>query len=176
MNFTPSRHALRRITATGLLAAYLAGCASPPAGPTISEPQRLPDAPLPVPIIAAQPLYELSEGKMSGATNPRDYRRDAAGHLYGQNGNRIFKGKMPPLLYAVGVLQVDVDGRGSVIATRWMRAPSHAPEVVAEIERTVRQAAPYPVPVRMGHVTYTDTWLWHKSGKFQLDTLTEGQY
>jgi protein TonB len=24
-------------------------------------------------------------------------------------------------------------------------------------------------------VTYTDTWLWHSSGRFQLDTLTEGQ-
>jgi len=24
-------------------------------------------------------------------------------------------------------------------------------------------------------VTYTDVWLWHKSGQFQLDTLTEGQ-
>jgi hypothetical protein len=47
--------------------------------------------------------------------------------------------------------------------------------VVAEIERTVRQAAPYPAPVRLGRVTYTDTWLWHKSGLFQLDTLTEGQ-
>ena len=57
----------------------------------------------------------------------------------------------------------------------WMRAPSHAPEVVTEIERIVRLAAPYPVPARMGHVTYTDTWLWHKSGLFQLDTLTEGQ-
>jgi hypothetical protein len=26
-----------------------------------------------------------------------------------------------------------------------------------------------------GKVTYTDTWLWDKSGRFQLDTLTEGQ-
>ena len=51
----------------------------------------------------------------------------------------------------------------------------HAPEVVAEIERTVRAAAPYPVAVNLGHVTYTDTWLWDKSGRFQLDTLTEGQ-
>ena len=82
---------------------------------------------------------------------------------------------MPPLLYAIGVLQVDVDGNGRVTATHWMRAPSHAPEVVAEIERTVRLAAPYPAPVRMGKVTYTDTWLWHSSGLFQLDTLTEGQ-
>jgi len=57
----------------------------------------------------------------------------------------------------------------------WMRAPRHAPEVVAEIEHTVRAAAPFPVPARMGRVTYTDTWLWDKSGHFQLDTLTEGQ-
>lgn len=112
---------------------------------------------------------------VSGATNARDYRRDAASHLYGKNAHRIFRGKMPPLLYAIGVLEVEVDGQGRVIRTHWMRAPSHAPEVVAEIERTVRLAAPYPAPVRLGHVTYTDTWLWHSSGRFQLDTLTEGQ-
>jgi hypothetical protein len=82
---------------------------------------------------------------------------------------------MPPLLYAVGVLEVEVDARGNVLSTHWLRAPSHVPEVMAEIERTVRQASPYPAPVKLGQVTYTDTWLWHKSGKFQLDTLTEGQ-
>lgn len=81
---------------------------------------------------------------------------------------------MPPLLYAVGVLQVEIDGRGNVAQVSWMRKPS-ATEVVAEIERMVRAAAPYPAPVRLGRVTYTDTWLWHKSGQFQLDTLTEGQ-
>jgi hypothetical protein len=43
--------------------------------------------------------------------------------------------------------------------------------VVAEIERAVRSAAPSLPRV----VTYTDTWLWDKSGRFQLDTLTEGQ-
>ncbi len=79
------------------------------------------------------------------------------------------------MLYAIGVLEVDVDRNGRVLATHWLRAPKHAPEVIAEIERTVRQAAPYPVPSRLGRVTYTDTWLWDESGKFQLDTLTEGQ-
>jgi hypothetical protein len=82
---------------------------------------------------------------------------------------------MPAMLYAIGVLQVDVDGSGQVTRLSWMRAPTHAPEVVAEIERTVRRAAPFPPPARWGEVTYTDTWLWHKSGRFQLDTLTEGQ-
>ncbi|MCF8160294.1 MAG: hypothetical protein K9J76_06305 [Polaromonas sp.] len=113
---------------------------------------------------------------VSNAVTPRAYRHDAASHLYERNLQRIYRGKMPPLLYAVGVLQVEVDDKGHVTGTSWMRAPKHAPEVMAEIERTVRQAAPYPAPVRMGRVTYTDTWLWHKSGQFQLDTLTEGQF
>jgi protein TonB len=129
-----------------------------------------PPPPPPRPVAKQAPLAHISQ-----AANPKDYRRDAAGHLYGQNKNRIYKGKMPPLLYAIGVLQVEVDGRGRVTSTSWMRAPKHAPEVMAEIEKTVRLAAPYPAPVRMGRVTYTDTWLWHKSGLFQLDTLTEGQ-
>jgi hypothetical protein len=46
---------------------------------------------------------------------------------------------------------------------------------MADIERIVRAAAPFPAPARMGRVTWTDVWLWDKSGRFQLDTLTEGQ-
>ena len=88
---------------------------------------------------------------------------------------RIYAGKMPPLLYAVGVLEVDIDSRGNVTNVHWLRAPTQAPEVMADIERSVRSASPFPAPVKMGRVTYTDTWLWHKSGRFQLDTLTEGQ-
>ena len=111
----------------------------------------------------------------SSAVTPRMYRQDAASHIYEHNANRIFKGKLPPLLYAIGVLDVEVDRNGNVRNLSWQRAPKHAPEVIAEIERTVRAAAPFPVPARMGKVVYTDVWLWDKSGQFQLDTLTEGQ-
>ena len=148
-------------------AALLAGCSSTPLPPA-------------TPVAAYQPPVEPSQqrspvGRLSNADTPRAYRADAASHLYGLNQERIFKGKLPPLLYAIGVLQVEVDARGNVRSLHWMRTPSHAPEVVAEIERTVRAAAPFPAPARMGKVVYTDTWLWHKSGQFQLDTLTEGQ-
>ncbi len=132
-------------------------------------------APPPTAPAAAPAAAPAPSGRASAAATPRDYRRDAAGHLYGLNRERIFRGRLPPLLYAVGVLQVEVDARGQVRQLTWMRAPRHAPEVVAEIERTVRAAAPFPAPVRMGQVTYTDTWLWDRSGRFQLDTLTEGQ-
>ena len=46
---------------------------------------------------------------------------------------------------------------------------------MAEIVRTVKAASPFPAPAKLGNVVYTDTWLWHKSGRFQLDTLSEGQ-
>jgi protein TonB len=150
---------------------------------TISACSISPSAPPPAPVAAPTPVVppvaqrpaEPQASRLSQAATPRDYRRDAAGHLYAKNSDRIYTGKMPPLLYAVGVLQVDIDRLGQVTDIRWMRAPKHAPEVMADIERSVRAAAPYPAPVRMGRVTYTDTWLWHKSGRFQLDTLTEGQ-
>ncbi|RFO97678.1 hypothetical protein DIC66_07415 [Rhodoferax lacus] len=166
----PSR--LRAWMAAGT-AVLIAACATAPE-PVAKLPPPPPPAPAPAPVVQApQPLPFL--GKVSNAPTPRDYRRDAASHLYGKNVGRIYAGKMPPLLYAVGVLQVDIDGRGNVTDIRWMRAPTQAPEVMADIERSVRSAAPFPAPVKMGRVTYTDTWLWHKSGRFQLDTLTEGQ-
>ena len=156
-------------TAATAVAALIAGCASTPFPKSATPPSTsvlTQQGPATAPTPAA---------KVSAATNARDYRRDAASHLYDKNEARIFKGKMPPLLYAIGVLQVEVDGSGHITSTHWMRNPSHAPEVVAEIERTVRLAEPFPVPARMGRVTYTDTWLWHHDGHFQLDTLTEGQ-
>ena len=142
--------------------------------PVAAVPAAPPPTAAETPVAVAPPVEVLPDFR-SNATTPRDYRKDAAAHLYSRNGQRIYTGKMPPLLYAVGVTQVDIDSHGRVTDFRWMRAPTQAPEVMAEIERSVRAAAPFPAPVRMGVVTYTDTWLWHKSGRFQLDTLTEGQ-
>ena len=80
------------------------------------------------------------------------------------------------MLYAVGVLEVNLDRQGHVRSFNWMRAPRHAPEVMREIERTVRAASPLPAPANVrDRLVWTDTWLWDRSGQFQLDTLTEGQ-
>jgi protein TonB len=158
--------------AAALAAALLAACSTsaPPAAPPAETAK-----PAPVEPSIQKPEVPVATGRKSNASNAKAYRQDAASHLYGLNKERIYKGRMPPLLYAIGVLQVEVDNRGQVRDLNWMRAPKHAPEVIAEIEKTVRAAAPFPVPARMGKVVYTDTWLWHKSGQFQLDTLTEGQ-
>jgi len=152
------------LCAAVLLASCAAPVAAPPAAPPAAEPVAVPT-----------PTPEPPPSLVSQADNPRAYRQDGARHIYGKNAHRIFKGQLPPLMHAVGVLQVDLDNRGNVRRLNWMRAPSHAPDVVREIERTVHEAAPFPAPVQLGSVTYTDVWLWDKSGNFQLDTLTEGQ-
>lgn len=171
----PRRHyLLALLSAAG--AALVAACKSSPSV-DVSLPQTsapaLPGSPEPTSI---GPIAGPSgSARSSGATSPRAYREDGATHLYGLNADRIYKGKLPPLLYAIGVLDIHINRLGIVTHIDWTRAPRHAPEVMAEIASMVQKASPFPAPTRLGKVVYTDTWLWHKSGKFQLDTLTEGQ-
>lgn len=162
----------RRLAFAGILftTLWLSGCGSSPTAPiTQPVPGQLSGAtPEPGPATRTVP-------RASTAANPRDYRKDAARHIYDANKERIYGGKLPSLLYAVGTLQVNLDAQGKVLSMHWMRAPKHAPEVIAEIERTVLEASPFPAAAQLGRVTWTDTWLWDKGGHFQLDTLTEGQ-
>ncbi|MDR6537102.1 hypothetical protein [Variovorax soli] len=167
MNLKLPATPLRRAFAAALtMALGLAGCGSLP-GSTGTVPGQLSDA-------TAAPASSATP-RPSNAATPREYKQDAARHIYARNGNRIYAGKLPPLLYAVGTLSVSLDANGRVTGMNWMRPPKHAPEVIAEIERTVLSAAPYPPASRIGKLTWTDTWLWDKSGHFQLDTLSEGQ-
>ena len=111
----------------------------------------------------------------SHAKNLKEYRYDAARHLYQSNAHQIYSGKLPAMLYAVAVLRIEIAANGDLKAIDWMRKPKHAPEVIAEIEKKIQMSSPFPAAMNLGDITYTETWLWHKSGRFQLDTLTEGQ-
>lgn len=118
---------------------------------------------------------KLKRPMPSQAKNLKEYRRDAAQHLYQANSHQIYSGKLPPLLYAVAVLRIEIAANGDLKAIDWMRKPTHAPEVIEEIEKKIKMSSPFPAAMHLGDLTYTETWLWHKSGRFQLDTLTEGQ-
>ena len=105
----------------------------------------------------------------------RAYRRIGASHIYKTYPKRIFKGKIPPLVYAVVVTETEVDATGRVTAVNFSRTPSHAPEVAPMIAELIKDASPLPNPGKLGAHTYVETWLWDRSGQFQLDTLTLGQ-
>ena len=154
----------------GLGLCWLAGCSSPKiaSAPQVIAPEA---ASVAVVVVEEKPAPTL----VSSARTPKEYRHDAAKHIYGYNQHRIHQGQLPPLLYAIGVVTFEVSEDGKIQSFDWMRKPKQAPEVIQEIERTIKVAEPFPAPIHLGRVRYTETWLWLKSGKFQLDTLTEGQ-
>ncbi len=110
----------------------------------------------------------------SHADSDAAYRVEAARHLYASYPMRIYKGRLPPLLYGVMVVETEINAQGMVVDVRVRRPPS-APEVGPWVAAMIRRAQPFPPPARMGRAVYFDIWLVHKSGNFQLDMLTEGQ-
>jgi len=123
---------------------------------------------------AMVPSPLLTTAQPSQAESDKDYKTDAAKHLYAAYPMRIYKGRLPPLLYGVAIIETDIDVDGSVLDVR-VRRPPAAPEVGPWVVAMIRKAAPFPPPAKLGKTTYTEIWLVHKSGNFQLDTLTEGQ-
>ena len=130
-------------------------------GPSYSQFAMVP-TPLPAPHSSSDAETELA------------YAVVAAKHIYATFPIRIFKGRLPPLLYGVAVTETDIDGKGNVVEVRMRRKPS-APEVEPWILSLIRRAGPFPAPTKLGKVTHVEVWLVHRSGNFQLHTLTEGQ-
>ncbi|MDM0034585.1 hypothetical protein QTI33_20780 [Variovorax sp. J22P271] len=126
---------------------------------------------------AAASSTEASPERLITAQTPavKAYRKVGAAAIYKKYPQRIYKGKIPPLVYAVVVTETDVDADGRVKGVYFSRTPSHAPEVSGMIAELIKGASPLPSPGKIGAHTYVDTWLWDKSGQFQLDTLTLGQ-
>ena len=122
----------------------------------------------------AVPTPLPAERRSSDAETDQAYRQDGARHIYAALPMHIYKGRMPPLLYGIAITETDIDAEGNVIDVRLLREPAAA-EVGPWIRSLIRRIGPFPSPVRLGRVTYTEIWLVHKSGNFQLDTLTEGQ-
>ena len=129
----------------------------------------------PAPATAIRPVTPAAKPQPSTAQDETDYRLDCAQHLYQRYPKRIYQGLLPPMLYAIAVVEVFLDVDGHIAHINWMRKPDHALEVPLHIEQLLRAATPFPAAPHLGQVRYTDTWLWDESGQFQLHTLTEGQ-
>lgn len=145
-----------------LLAAGLLAICAAASSPALAQFHQVP-APL-----------ALSAGAVSEAQTAQEYRRDAAKRVYESFPTHIHRGKLPPLMYAIAITEADVDASGRVTEARMIREPAAAKEVGPWVLALLRKTQ-FPAPVRMERVTYREIWLVDKSGKFQVDTLTEGQ-
>ena len=142
-----------------VVCALLAGCAAAHAQ----------FAMVPTPLLPGTPRASETE-------TDREYKIDAARHIYAAYSTRVFRGKMPPLLYGIMMVEVELDAAGQVINVNIVRKPAAA-DVAPWVSAMIRRAAPFPAPARMANgVKFSEIWLVDKSGMFQLDTLTEGQH
>lgn len=123
---------------------------------------------------AMVPPPECKQPRESPQADEKKFKVDAARHLYSCYPARIYKGKLPPLLYGVMVVNVELDAKGNVVNVNTIRPPAAA-EVAPWVESMVRKASPFPAPVRMAEARFTEIFLVDKSGRFQTDSLTEGQ-
>ena len=154
MHTTPSSHARAHLftLAVGLLAAL-------PAAAQFSM--------VPAPLCTA-PRESANAGE-------QEYRIDAARHIYACYPMRIYRGKLPPLLYGVMMVETELDATGNVINIQVVRKPA-ADEVAPWVLAMIRRASPFPAPAKMaGGFKFTETFFVDKSGLFQAYSITEGQ-
>ena len=124
---------------------------------------------VPAPLVQGAP-------RASPAEIEPEYRIDAARHIYAAYPMRVYRGKLPPLLYGIMMVETEIDATGQVVNVSVIRKPA-ADEIAPWVIAMVRRAAPYPAPSAMAGrtVKFTETWFVDKSGLFQLHSLTEGQ-
>ena len=127
-------------------------------------------AQVPTPLLPADPV-------VSAAEDTSAYRVEAAKHVYAAFPTRVYKGKLPPMMYAVMITESEVDSSGQLVGVRVVRPPAAAQEVTPWVLSLIRRAAPYPAPAKMaeGKAVWREIWLVDKTGLFQVDALTEGQ-
>lgn len=113
----------------------------------------------------------------SDKAGEREFRVDASRHLYACFPMRVYRGKLPPLLYGVMMVETEIDPQGNVVDVSVIRKPA-ADEISPWVIAMIKRASPFPAPAKLGggtNVKFMETYFVDKSGLFQTHTLTEGQ-
>ena len=112
----------------------------------------------------------------SRATDEAGYRLEAARHVYACFPMRVYHGPLPPLLFGIMTVDLEVDDKGALTHLAVVRKPA-ADIVEPWLVALLRRAAPFPVAARLegGRARWTETFFVDKSGLFQTFSLTEGQ-
>jgi protein TonB len=102
-----------------------------------------------------------------------DYKSQVARHVIEHNPERNYTGMLPPLLPAIVVLRITVDRDGQVQDVFVQR--SRDPDASAIALDSLRRSAPLPPPQALAEgadgVTFSETFLFADSDRFQLRSL-----
>ena len=101
-----------------------------------------------------------------------DYRRRAAERMVALNPDSTFGGPVPEPLLAIPVLQIELNGDGSVRRIEVLRQPGQAVDTVQLAMAAVRRAAPFaPVSHLARPWVFTETFLFNEQRRFKPRSL-----
>lgn len=178
-------------------AALLAGCASPRPGPAASPPPapapavpvRPAAAPAPAPAAAPAPAPTPAPAPAVGvpdlgprvalpapvaARNMDEFRRQAARRMVAANPQFTYMGKPPPMMFAIAILEIEVNADGSVRQISVTRPPANpvAASTIDVAKEAIRRGAPYGDMARLPRPwKWSEVFLFNDKSQFKPRTL-----
>jgi len=150
-----------------ILLALLAACsASRPGAPPMAPGVSTIVAPLPANTRVAPPSRTLDA-----------YKIDVARHITDRNRERIFDGRLPPMLPAIVVLNITVDGDGRLTDVRVQRSrdPGASEVALASLRRSGLLPRPDGLLAQGRAMTFSETFLFAEQYRFQIRSLAGPQ-
>ncbi|MEO8527080.1 MAG: hypothetical protein ABI460_20290 [Caldimonas sp.] len=180
MPFTESnlRNALLALASLATLA--LAGCSSSSdrgPGETAAPvpPVRVPVKPPPLETVAPTPSVAQGKSPLGAPHAVRSWaevRQQAAERLVAANPDITYMGKVPDQLLAIPVLEIELNGDGSIRKIEVLRPPRQAKETLQTAADAVRRAAPFGDVSRLPKPwKFVETFLFNEQRKFKPRTL-----
>lgn len=123
------------------------------------------------------PVYTPPSPSKPAPAGLDDYKTQVARHVVEHNPERTYSGTLPPLLPAIVVLQITVDGNGELAGVEVQRSRNAAASEVALA--SMRRSTPLPRPQQLaqatGRLTFSETFLFADGERYQLRSLAASQ-
>ena len=106
------------------------------------------------------------------------YKTAVAQHVVAHNQAHTFTGRLPPMLPAIVVLNITVDGAGHVtrVVVQRSRDPDASQVALASMARSGMLPAPRRlIATSMGSLTFSETFLFNHDYRFQLRSIAGPQ-
>jgi protein TonB len=106
-----------------------------------------------------------------------DYKTQVARHVAEHNPDRVYAGTLPAMLPAVVVLEITVDREGQLadVAVQRSRDPDASQIALASVRRSSPLPAPQQLARDTGKLTFSETFLFADSERYQLRSLAGPQ-
>ena len=133
-----------------------------------------PPSAAPAPIVGAAPPGDARRALPTpkSGRNWAEVRQQAAERLVAANPDITYLGRVPDQLLAIPVLEVELNGDGSVRRIEILREPRQAKDTLKIAVDAVRRAAPFGDVSRLPRPwKFTETFLFDDARKFKPRTL-----